>query len=183
MNAYERLEQIEVPTDDNGTEVLWAVAAGVAYRIISVPVFAYGLSLGTEVAARPSPRSGRLALDHPTRVSLGATVRCYAAPPSAVRELYAPLLLKDLERLGINAGPATLFEPTIVAINLVKRSQITGAARYFDALVGDGILESWETGDPATPPNMETGTEASDPWELVHPLPNDRGPTYITMHH
>lgn len=164
------LRMIEVPTVDNGLEVLWAEELNGLYRVLSVPVFAYDLSRGAQVATHGG--TNRLKLAVVVAPSTGATVRCYVPNESAAHDVHIGRILPDAERYGLCVGPATVFDPDIIAIHIGDREQVARVGTYLDTLVGQGVLRFWELGDPA-PKAEEVGTNysAAEPWELVHPLP------------
>lgn len=76
-------------------------------------------------------------------------------------------------------GPATCFDPAIVAIHVRERSEWnTRAADYLIGLQDRGAIQFWEVGDPdAYPPD-----EPEPPGEyreLVHPRPDDSRVEFI----
>ena len=164
-----RMEQllVELPESDNGIEVVRATLdAEGGYRVLSVPVFVFGLSRGAVVDAEPGPR-GRLRFRRVRRASRGATVRCYVSPARTARRVYEERLEGPMgRRLGL--GPVSVFEPDIVAVHVQDRGQLPAVAEYLDQLVLDGTLRLWEPADPGAPAGPEDAVE-EQPWELVHP--------------
>jgi hypothetical protein len=178
-NQSRELKLIEVAVPDNGKEVLWADAVGQALRIVSVPVFAYGVSHGTLVSVDAS--GDRLKLDRVLRASPGATIRCYAVKTLQAHDVYYHSILPDTAKNRLSLGPATLFDPEVVAIHDLKRSELGSISNYLDSLVRQMILRFWEVSDPT--PELSEGEDKSDePWELVHPLPAGGGPAVASVH-
>jgi hypothetical protein len=104
--------------------------------------------------------------------SAGATVRCYVSPTTIARRVYEDHFDGALtRRLGF--GPASLFEPDIVALHVHDRSQLASAAAYLDTLVLDGTLRFWEQADPGAATEADEEQE-DEPWELVHPPTDDQ---------
>jgi hypothetical protein len=65
-------------------------------------------------------------------------------------------------------GPATLLDPTTVAVHLRDRGSMEAAARYLDGLIRLGVLTKWEFSDPGAPSEPEDDPVGT-PWEVVHP--------------
>ena len=166
---------VEVPESDHGIEVVRAtrVTEG-GYRVLSVPVFLYGLSRGAVVDAEPGPR-GRLQFRRIRHASPGATVRCHVSPATTARQVYEDHLDGTFaRRLGL--GPVSLFDPAIIAVHVRDRGRLPAVAEYLDRLVLEGLLRSWELADPGAPVGAQADPEAQ-PWELVHPPAVDTEPT------
>jgi hypothetical protein len=165
---------------DGHVEVLWVQPEGDSYRVLNVPVWLYGVSVGSRVRGHPGERW--LEFDEVIEDSSGATVRLYIpadAPTMPASRLYLERILADcrLNRIGI--GPATFFDPRVVAVHInERRDWNTRFANYLDRLVEEGQLQLWEVGDPdAYPP--EEPEEVGTYRELVHPRPTPNRPEWI----
>lgn len=158
---------IEVPRGERGIEVLRALpVTGGAYRVLSVPVFVYGVSRDSVIVASPGPR-GRLCFAGVRTPSPGATIRASVNPATTPRHVDDDYFKGPIgRRLGL--GPATLLEPTTIAVHLRDRGRMVDATRYLDGLIRLGVLTGWEFGDPGAPSENEEDLVAQ-PWELVHP--------------
>src|SRR4051812_48554299 len=107
MPIGNRLLLVEIPTNDGGTEVLWAEATGENLEISSVPVFVYGISRGTKVAA--SAHGDRRRMIRVLEQSSGATIRCYLPHDAKAADTYETKILPAAGSAGLRIGPATLF--------------------------------------------------------------------------
>jgi len=160
---------------DGRGEVLWVQPIDGAYRVLNVPVWQYGISVGALVKGRPGEQW--LEFDGLVDASSGATVRIYLPPDAPITpasRLYLERIIPDCREHRIGIGPATFFDPAVVAIHLRERSDWnTSIADYLDALANEGLIQLWEVGDPdAYPPD-----EPDKPVEhenLVHPRPTPR---------
>jgi hypothetical protein len=158
---------------DGHTEVLWvARAAADTYRILNVPVWLYGISVGTVVRAHEG--DPWLEYDSTVMSSPGATIRVYLpsdAPLAPASRVYLERVFPDCSERHLAIGPATFFDPRVVAIHLHRREEWdSAAASYFNELVDEGIAELWEIGDPDMYPPDESEVEEFG-GELVHPRP------------
>lgn len=162
---------VEVPRGQLGIEVLRAVpTADGAYLVLSVPVFVYGISRGSVVAAHSGQR-GRLQFAGIRRISPGATIRAWVSPTTTPKHVDDDYFKGPIARkLGL--GPATLFEPTTVAVHLSDRARMKDATRYLDGLIRLGVLTAWEFGDPGAPATADAQSLVV-PWEVVHPPASD----------
>ena len=165
--------QMRFQAADGHTEVLWvAPAADGAYRVLSVPVWLYGVSVGTLVRAHEGDRW--LEYDSTALSSPGATIRVYL-PPDAdqmpASRVYLERVFPDCTERDLAIGPATFFDPLLVAIHLQRRQEWDNeAAAYFNELVEQGIAELWEIADPDVYPPEEPEIEEFHA-VLVHPRP------------
>ena len=158
-------------------ESLWVEElSGGTYRLLSVPVWAYGLSVGTVVAAE-QPGADPLRFAYVLRPSGGGTIRFIAPQGNLASELYKSRIVPDARRLGLFIGPATFFDPRLVAVHVRDRAtwwpEVGG---YFDRLVTEGVVEGWEVGDPdeyAADHADDSELSAKTRDVLVHPLPID----------
>lgn len=159
-------------------EVLWVEQQQHnTYRVLNVPVWIYGVSIGTVVEAERD-RDDRLRFRAVVRESPGGTVRFIVPPGNRASQVYLQRVIPDAKRLGLHIGPATFFNPRLVAVNLYDRKEWwPRVGGYLETLVKGGVLEQWEVGDPdqyATDHEQDTldslGLSASP---LVHPLPVD----------
>lgn len=164
---------IEVPESDHGIEALRAekVPEG-GYRLLSVPVFLYGISRGAVVEAGATTVARRLRYRALLAPSLGATVRCYVTPDTTPRRLYEDHL-RDGAGAELGLGPVSLFDPDIVAVHVADRARLNEVAAYLDRLVLAGVVNSWESADPGAPTSEQTAGPGEQPWELVHPPTQD----------
>jgi len=175
------LRLVEVPTADDGVEVLWGDQLEGLITILSVPVFAYGISKETLISAKP--RGDRLRLLQVLQPSPGATLRVYAEPGVIASELYVGRILPDAARLGLGIGPSTFFDPEIVAFHVGDRGCLSLVTSYLDELAAERKLKFWELGDPPTSQSaIEESGPSEPPWELVHQLPTEGRAALATMH-
>lgn len=167
-NAENTLVQVDFTSPEGRKERLWAESSGIGQaRILSVPVWNYGLSVGTvvDLTAVPPRIIG---------ISKGATLRFLASEGSSGKAVYLSRVLIDLQKLGYGAGPATFFGPRLVAMNVHIRSDWwPGIGTYLGQLVAQGVVEQWEAADPDQGANDddEPTTETIANKVLVHPLP------------
>ena len=166
-------QQMRFIAADGRAEVLWVEpqSEGI-YRILNVPVWQYGLSVGTHVRGRPGERW--LEFDGVAEDSSGATVRLYIPAEAPIRpasRLYLERILPDCRERGLGIGPATFFDPAVVAIHIRERSDWnTLIADYLNELIEEGLVQLWEIGDPNEYPPDEP-EERGDHDELIHPRP------------
>jgi len=157
---------------DGRGEVLWVQPMNGVYRVLNVPVWQYGISVDSRVKGRPGERW--LEFDGLVETSSGATVRIYIpseAPISPASRLYLERIIPDCRERRIGIGPATFFDPRVVAIHVrVRADWDTRLADYLDELIDEGLLELWEVGDPDAYPPDET-EEPAEHRDLVHPRP------------
>lgn len=154
-------------------EILWVAAAGHdRWRVMNVPVWQYGISYGTVVTGRPEGDT-RLRFQGVSRQSSGATVRAIVPRPKVAREVYHSVIQPGVAALGTGVGPATHYDPPLVAFHVHERAAVHGkVASYLDRLVAEGIITHWEIGDPEPEPeplSVERAKERAD--ELVHERP------------
>jgi len=159
-------------------EALWVEEHGRdRYRWLSVPVWAYGVSVGSIVEAF-EPRPGyRRECRQIVRDSAGGTVRVIVASGRLASEVYRMRVIPDAKRLGLYVGPATFFNPRLVAVHVHEREKWwPEVGGYLDMLVEEGVLEQWEVADPDQYASEHQNHNESDtPSESVleHPLPVD----------
>lgn len=159
-------------------EALWVEQlAHNEYRVLSVPVWIYGVSVGSIVESEAGD-SPQLVFRRVIQPGAGGTVR-FIVPRRGTRasQIYLTRVIPDSKRLGLKIGPATFFNPRLVAVHLHERQKWWPEfGGYLDTLVSEGVLEQWEVGDPDTYNGdddvIEQVTEA-DTKTLVHPLPVD----------
>lgn len=160
-------------------EALWVEQQSAnTYRVLSVPVWLYGVSVGSIVEGE-SGDEAQLKFRRVVRDSPGGTVR-FIVPSGGAKasELYLTRVIPDAKRLGLYIGPATFFNPRLVAVHVHERARWwPEVGGYFDQLVNEGVLEQWEVADPdqyAADHDEET-IEKVEPGGkvLVHPLPAD----------
>jgi hypothetical protein len=147
-----------------------------AYRVLSVPVWIYGISVGSLVEAESGDGS-RLTFRRLMRDSPGGTVRFIVPPGAIASEVYLARVIPDAKRLGLYIGPATFFNPRLVAVHVHERKQWwPEVGGYFDTLVSAGVVEQWEVADPdqyAGEPRVDEDMEPPNGKVLMHPLPVD----------
>ena len=172
MNRTPELKLLAVAAPDNGTEVLWCEADGPnTCRIVSVPVFAFGMSVGTLVRAEANhPR--RLQLKEVLAPSGGATVRCYVSHGALASSVYKEEILPAMTAAGLAVGPATFLDPDVVAMHIRRRQDLVSVGGELDGIANQGRVRFWELADPSDSHEHEAEDGApGDPWELVHELP------------
>lgn len=148
------------------------------YRVLSVPVWLYGVSVGSIVEGESSEGT-TLKFRRVVRDSPGGTVR-FIVPSGGGRasELYLARIIPEAKRLGFAIGPATFFNPRLVAVNVHERAKWwPEIGDYLDGLVRDGVLDQWEVADPDqyAAEHEQENIEKVDAGRnvLVHPLPVD----------
>jgi hypothetical protein len=158
---------VEVRRSQRGIEVLRAIplAAG-GYRVLSVPVFVSGISRDTVIDADEGPH-GHLQFAAVRAVSPGATIRVWVSPSTTPRHVDDDYFKGPIGR-KVGLGPATLLDPTTVAVHLRDRGSTEAAARYLDGLIRLGVLTEWEFSDPGAPSEPDEDSLRT-PWEVVHP--------------
>lgn len=169
-----RIDLVDMPAPDNGKESLWAIRESYGLRLLSVPIFALGVSRNAIVDA--ATVDGRLLFRKVITPSPGATIRCYVPPEMTASIVYERHVRPRLHAAGYQIGPCTLFDPEIVAIHVHERVHVKAVGHYLELLVGEGLLRFWELGDPT-----EVRADDSDgsvvghspSWTLSHPLPVD----------
>ena len=169
----ELLNQIQFRATDGHREVLWARPEDEHYRVLNVPVWLYGISVGTLVSATVGERW--LEFAEVVTPSTGGTVRLFVpdeAPLTPASRFYLEQVLPECRERHLRIGPATFFDPLVVAVHIHDREQWSQEyALYFDDLVARGSVSFWEVGDPDAYPPEEPDEVVSDS-ELVHPRPS-----------
>lgn len=167
---------IRVPSSDNGVEFLWGErVGGLDYRLLSVPVFAYGLSRGAIVRIRPHEATGELLFDRIVGDSEGGTVRLYLNEGYTASDIHEQHVLKLAASRGLGIGPATILPPEVIAIHVHSRDDLEQVGLALDELVSSGYGRFWELGDPDLQPSGDSDDVTySEAWQLVHPPPEPR---------
>lgn len=98
--------------------------------------------------------------------SPGATVRACVSPNTTPKHVDDDYFKGPIGR-NLGLGPATLLDPTTVAVHLRDRGRMEAAARYLDGLILLGVLTEWEFSDPGAPSELED--PVGTPWEVIHP--------------
>lgn len=176
-NSLPRIRQIAVAALDNGTEVLWAEAVNESsFRLLSVPVFVYGISMGAVLRAEPGP-NGILVIVSVLSPSQGATIRCYVPQATTASVIYRKEIVPRMTAAGLLVGPVTFLDPDVVAIHVKNRRDAQAVGRELDFLAAQNRLRFWEVGDPAMaePKHEEEDTPPAEAWELIHDLPTEGG--------
>jgi uncharacterized protein DUF4265 len=168
------LTQVWFRAADGHREVLWADAHHGHYRVLNVPVWLYGISVGTVVGATAGERWKEFS--EVITPSTGGTVRLFVpdeAPLTPASRFYLEQMLPECRERRLPIGPATFFDPLVVAVHIRDRSQWDQTyARYLDELVDRGSIRFWEVGDPDPYPPEKSDEIVTDS-ELVHPRPTD----------
>jgi hypothetical protein len=172
--------QVRFRTADGHREVLWAQPGDGGYRILNVPVWLYGISVGTLVTAQ----AGGWWFEFSSIVapSRGGTVRLFVpddAPITPASRFYLEQMLPECRERRLPIGPSTFFDPLVVAVHIHDRTQWDQQyASYLDDLVERGSIKFWEVGDPDAYPPEETEEVTSDS-ELIHPRPTTDRVSYF----
>jgi len=172
--------QMLLVSPEGREEVLWVAQVGQnTFRVLSVPVWIYGLSVGSVVEASHQAQSGSpLKFGRLLRESPGGTVRFIVPTGVRASDIYLSRVIPDAKRLGLYIGPATFYNPRLVAVHVHdRRKWWPEVGGYLDGLVQEGVLEQWEVGDPDqyAADHEESTLEKVEPGSsvLVHPLPVD----------
>lgn len=171
--------QIRFVSPEGRVEVLWAESAADSastYRILNAPVWVYNISIGTIVEGR-GPDDRILDFVHVLDRSAGGTVRIIALREGAeASRLYLERILADCQRRGIPVGPATFFNPRLVAIHVPDWQRSHDALfEYLEELAAAGDIQEWESADPAEPSDEPPEPARPGP-ALVHPRPTPPEP-------
>ena len=172
LDTGSRLQMRFVSPEGRG-EVVWVEEQKPGeYRILNVPVWIYGISVGTLVHGHASPR-GLLEPSDVKTPSPGATVRLVVPRGAQASDVYLQRIVPDARKMGIGIGPATFFDPRLVAIHVHFRDRLwPDFASYLADLVEEGLLQEWEVGDPSEDQaSAQVRREAPVGDDLVHPLP------------
>jgi hypothetical protein len=173
-----RWVQMVFDAPDGRREVLWVQPAEEddTYRVLNVPVWLYGVSVGTRVRGRAA--TPWLVYDGTVEQARGGTVRVFVhdeARATPASRFYLDVLLPACEAQAIGAGPATFFDPLVVAVHFHSRPGWQGPqAELLNKLARDGALEFWELGDPDPGPREDEDpdeAEDDDGEPLVHERP------------
>jgi hypothetical protein len=156
-------------------EVMWVEPIDTsAARVLNVPVWIYGISLGSVVTGTPG-RDGISEFKALVEPSPGGTVRCIVPKGSIASQVYLTRIIPDARELGVAIGPSTFLDPRMVAIHLhVKDLWWPQFGEYLNRLVDEGVLQQWEAGDPDEFAD-ERADQPSVQWtgrDLVHPRPD-----------
>ena len=174
-NAGPRLVQLSVRGGFGETEVLWAVEAGEdLWRVLSPPVFAYGLSRDAIMGGTPNEDGVVLNPIHVER-SPGATIRLVTNAPIRASALYRDRVVPELRDRGVRVGPATFFDPRMVSIHVPSfETQEAAVWAYFDELERTGAINLWDLADPyrydPIPPDQANSHSEN---RLVHKRPTE----------
>ncbi len=136
---------------DGRYEVLWVEEkAGDLYTVINVPVYLYGISLGSIV--RCVAGDGQmLTFDRVVRDSPGGTVRLILPVGKLASEWYMDYLLPHASDRQLAVGPATFYDPRMVAVHVQRRIDLwEDLGSYLTDLVEQSVIQKWEAGDPET---------------------------------
>lgn len=177
-NESGALHQMVFTSPEGRREALWVEDHGHhMYRVLSVPIWAYGISLGTIVTAQPSDdHMFEFKFDKVVATSTRGTIRFIVAPGRRAKQVYIGRVLPDAAHLSLFVGPATFLHPRVVAMSLFERDRWwPEVGRYLDDLVRQDVLEQWEVADPDAYANDRAPASPLDPPPkiLVHQLPVD----------
>lgn len=105
-------------------ELLWVEREGPdRYRVLNVPVWVYGISLGSRVAAVSPPEDGsNLRYSHVLATSTGATLRFVVPAEARASNVYLDHVLPRARQRDLLVGPATFLDPRLVAFHVHQRS-------------------------------------------------------------
>ena len=172
MRDSDQWQQMRFYASDGHAEVLWVRPEADTYHVLNVPGWLYGVSVGSRVRGHLGERW--LEFDEVVETSSGATVRLYIPAEAQITpasRLYLERILPDCRVLRLCIGPATFFDPQVVAIHVRDRNDWnTRFADYLNGLIDEGLLQLWEVGDPDAYP-LDEPEEAGEYGELVHPRP------------
>lgn len=144
------LQQIVFESPEGRREALWAeTGLQGEYKVLSVPVWCYGVSVGSMVEAELDG-NGRLRFSRNVKPSAGGTLR-FMVPARGMtgKEVYLSRVVPDAMERGLHIGPATFFQPRLVAFHLRRREDWwPQVGSYLDHLVSLALIEQWEVADP-----------------------------------
>jgi Domain of unknown function (DUF4265) len=165
--------QMRFVSPEGRGEVVWVEdQADDAYRVLNVPVWIYGISLGSLVEGTAG--DDLLVFRKLLEPAPGGTVRCIVPKGTVASSVYLTKIVPDAIRLGIGIGPATFLDPRMVAIHLhVKDAWWPAFGEYLNRLVDEGVLQEWEVADPDE--YADDHSNEVTPWngrDLVHPEPD-----------
>ncbi|HKW08888.1 MAG TPA: DUF4265 domain-containing protein [Gemmatimonadaceae bacterium] len=169
--------QMRFVSPEGRVEVLWVEASPdvpSGYRILNVPVWLYDISIGTVVEGRHA-ENGQLEFVRVLSQASGGTVRVITAPaaPDASR-LYLDRILRDCHQRQIMIGPATFFDPRLVAIHVQDWDRYCDQlVQYLQDLRATNDIQEWEIADPAEPSDQTQEAPRPGPG-LIHPRPSAR---------
>lgn len=176
-NESGALHQMVFTSPEGRREALWVEDhSHHTYRVLSVPIWVYGISVGTIVTAQQSDDLGfELQFDTVVAISPRGTIRFIVAPGMRAKQVYIDRVLPDAAHLNLFVGPATFLHPRVVAMSLYQRDKWwPDVGSYLDDLVRQDVLEQWEVADPDAHAS-ESAPAPVDPQPkiLVHQLPVD----------
>lgn len=174
-------EQMTFGAPHGRREVLWVEPqANGLYRVLNVPVWLYGISVGTLVDGT-CETNGVLRFKQIVEPAPGGTVRVIVSEGPASK-VYLDHIGPEAAERGIGVGPATFFDPLIVAIHVHRKSQWwPDLGAYLNELIERELIGQWEVGDPdefAEEPYEEADFADS---ELVHPRPTSERAQYFRI--
>jgi len=183
---------------DGLREVLWVERVhDDAFLVLNVPVFVFGVSLGTVVQGMNATRRAadkqpvELRVRRVLRASVGGTVRVIVPAGMLASHWYTAHFLPHVRQRGrLRVGPATFFDPRMVAIHVKQRHQVWGAlAGYMSDALDRGVIQQWTAADPEEGQRRpavdralrgdDLGARAADEGILIHPAPEMSGRKYM----
>lgn len=155
-------------------EVLWVAPIHVdRFSVLNVPVWLYGVSVGAVVHA-VRDGSGLLHFERVVEPSVGGTIRVMVPHGGLASRTYLDVIGPTAARAGISVGPATFFDPLIVALHISRRvDTVSAIGDVLGPLREQGVIRGWEIADPSDDEDEEEEGELSkEAGELVHPKPD-----------
>lgn len=146
-----QLMQVRCVDPDGRFEVIWVEEKGDGLSVVmNVPVYLYGLSLGSIIRCVAS-KDPLFTFDRVIQNSPGGTVRIIVPGGQMAGEWYLKYLLPAASERQLAVGPATFYDPRMVAVHVQRRSDLwESVGSYLTDLVEQGVIEKWEAGDPET---------------------------------
>jgi hypothetical protein len=149
-------------------EWLWVAKTGQReFRVLTVPIWVYGISVGTLVTGRIV--GSRLHFNDLAEPSPGGTCRILTQAGQVASELYLNIVGPKLAAEGVSVGPASFYDPAIVGVHFKNRARVEMLRAVLNEFEADSAFETWELADPA---NEETpGGEEVDEHDVEEPAP------------
>ena len=173
-SGVETWHQVVFRSPEGREEALWAQREGeTGYRVLSVPVWVYGISRGSLVSADPD-EEGRLRFEKLLAAAPGGTVRIVVPPGVKASEVYLGQIVPTARLRGLRIGPATFYNPRLVSVHLHERLDWwPTVGEFLDELVKAGSIQAWEVGDPDEYPDTPASITDPEVRILTHQLPRD----------
>lgn len=175
-------EKVRFISPEGRGEMLWVERQSNGhFRVLNVPVWVYGISLGSLVAAKVG-LDGVLEYERLIEPAPGGTVRCIVPRGGLASQTYLERIVPDAQTGAVGIGPSTFLDPRMVAIHLHAKDLWPVFGQYLDGLVNEGVLQEWELADP----DEHDGESDSipEPWNgrvLMHQEPNTDVSHHFTL--